>query len=65
MKKVDRLSITVSGIDGYNPDQLSFDGPLAFEQACSWLLGHGVYDKIEFTRTFTVEKEVAERLKGQ
>ena len=63
MREFNNVSIRLNDPEHGGSDSQTWSGPSSFEEACSWLLGHGIYDKIELTKTLTVEKEVAARLK--
>lgn len=64
MKYVDHVQVTLRSPDDTAASSQTFNGATAFEEVCTWLLGHGVYDEISLKKTLTVEKEVAARLKG-
>lgn len=62
MKIVDHVSISLK--DASIQESETFNGPTSFEEACIWLLGHGIYDEIDLKKSLTVEKAIADRLKS-
>ena len=64
MKYIDQVQLALRQKNDTQPLSQTFHGQTAFEEACTWLLGHGIYDEIKLVKNLTVEKEVIERLKG-